>query len=330
MVTIKSPAAHLLLYTVLAMVVMVGADLQRFKHPVKSDGSLSFLVIGDWGRRGLYNQSNVAYQMGKVGEEMDVDFIVSTGDNFYDSGLTDKHDPAFFESFTNVYTAPSLQKQWYSVLGNHDYRGNAVAQVSQELRQRDNRWLCMRSFIVNAGNHVDFFFVDTTPFHRKYFRETDQEYDWRGVLPVDDYLSQLLEDVDAALKESSAKWKIVVGHHTIYSAGVHGNTQELVDKLLPILLENDVNLYINGHDHCLEHISSSKSQLQFLTSGGGSKAWRGDINPWNLDEMKFYYDGQGFMAGEINENDIVVSFYDVFGNLLHKWIASQNAHSAAL
>lgn len=52
--------------------------------------------------------------MGKVGEEMDVDFIVSTGDNFYDSGLTDEHDPAFLESFTNVYTAPSLQKQWYS------------------------------------------------------------------------------------------------------------------------------------------------------------------------------------------------------------------------
>ncbi|KAL9996751.1 putative Acid phosphatase [Helianthus debilis subsp. tardiflorus] len=90
--------------------------------------------------------------MGKVGEKMDVDFIVSTGDNFYDSGLIDEHDPAFFDSFTNVYTASSLQKQWYSVLGNHDYRGNAVAQLSPELRQRDNRWLCMRSFIVNAGS----------------------------------------------------------------------------------------------------------------------------------------------------------------------------------
>ncbi|GJR61914.1 hypothetical protein Tco_1504076, partial [Tanacetum coccineum] len=46
----------------LATVVMVSADLQRFEHTVKPDESVSFLVVGDWGRRGLYNQSNVAYQ----------------------------------------------------------------------------------------------------------------------------------------------------------------------------------------------------------------------------------------------------------------------------
>ncbi|KAL9996749.1 putative Acid phosphatase [Helianthus debilis subsp. tardiflorus] len=53
-----------------------------------------------------------------------------------------------------------------------------------------------------------------------------------------------MQDVDVALKESSAKWKVVVGHHTIYSAGVHGNTEELVDKLLPILLVCILSIYI--------------------------------------------------------------------------------------
>ncbi|KAJ0897823.1 putative Acid phosphatase [Helianthus annuus] len=52
--------------------------------------------------------------MGKIGEEMDVDFILSTGDNFYDDGLIDVDDPLFDESFTQIYTATSLQKQWYS------------------------------------------------------------------------------------------------------------------------------------------------------------------------------------------------------------------------
>lgn len=52
--------------------------------------------------------------MGKIGEENDIDFIISTGDNFYDSGLSGIYDTAFEESFTNIYTAPSLQKQWYS------------------------------------------------------------------------------------------------------------------------------------------------------------------------------------------------------------------------
>lgn len=53
-------------------------------------------------------------QMGIVGEILDVDFVISTGDNFYDNGLVGEHDPAFVDSFTNIYTANSLQKQWYS------------------------------------------------------------------------------------------------------------------------------------------------------------------------------------------------------------------------
>lgn len=39
------------------------AELQRFEHPPKAEGCLSFLVVGDWGRRGLYNQSQVALQV---------------------------------------------------------------------------------------------------------------------------------------------------------------------------------------------------------------------------------------------------------------------------
>jgi tartrate-resistant acid phosphatase type 5 len=51
--------------------------------------------------------------MGKVGEELDIDFVVSTGDNFYENGLTGVNDQQFEESFTNIYTAESLKKPWY-------------------------------------------------------------------------------------------------------------------------------------------------------------------------------------------------------------------------
>ncbi|CAL0329807.1 unnamed protein product [Lupinus luteus] len=43
------------------------------------------------------------------------------------------------------------------------------------------------------------------------------------------------QDVDLALNQSRANWKIVVGHHTIKSAGEHGVTNELEKQLLPIL-----------------------------------------------------------------------------------------------
>uniref|UniRef100_A0A2C9UFS0 Calcineurin-like phosphoesterase domain-containing protein n=1 Tax=Manihot esculenta TaxID=3983 RepID=A0A2C9UFS0_MANES len=210
-----------------------------------------------------------------------------------------------------------------NVLGNHDYRGDVEAQLSPVLRQIDSKWLCLRSFMVDT-EIADFFFVDTTPFVDKYFKEKDHKYDWSGIVPRKSYLLNLLKDLDKSLKESTARWKIVVGHHTIKSAGHHGNTQELNLQLLPILVENNVDLYINGHDHCLEHISCSESELQFLTSGGGSKAWRGDVDWWNPKEMKFYYDGQGFMSVEITETQVDVVFYGVSGHIMHKW--SRNKH----
>ncbi|RRT51517.1 hypothetical protein B296_00021945 [Ensete ventricosum] len=108
--------------------------------------------------------------MGKIGKELNIDFVVSTGDNFYDNGLTGITDGAFEDSFTSIYTAESLQKRWYSgakliyliewlllslslslVLGNHDYRGDVLAQLSPVLQGVDSRWLCLRSFVLNAG-----------------------------------------------------------------------------------------------------------------------------------------------------------------------------------
>lgn len=65
-----------------------------------------------------------------------------------------------------------------------------------------------------------------------------------------------IKDLEEALRKSSAKWKIVIGHHAIRSAGHHGDTPELVRHLLPILKAHNVDMYMNGHDHCLQHISS--------------------------------------------------------------------------
>ncbi|KAL1554022.1 Purple acid phosphatase 3 [Salvia divinorum] len=309
----------------LAMITLncaqISAKFPKFEQPTKGDGTLKFLVIGDWGRKGEYNQSQVALQMGRIGEELDIDFVVSTGDNFYDNGLYGETDPAFVESFTNIYTAESLQKPWYTVLGNHDYRGDAVAQMSPILQKVDRRWLCLRSFVVNA-EVAELFMLDTTPFVNDYFINPEHIYDWRGVIPSKSYTTYALKDLDRALKESRAKWKIVVGHHAIRSVGHHGDTTELVTHLLPILQANGVDLYMNGHDHCLEQISDDESPIQFLTSGAGSKAWRGDLKNLSHEKLKFFYDGQGFMSVQLTNSDMEIAFYDVYGQVLHRWSRS--------
>ncbi|KAK2664591.1 hypothetical protein Ddye_003165 [Dipteronia dyeriana] len=304
------------------------AELQRFEHPTKTHESLSFLVLGDWGRRGDFNQSQVALQMGRIGEKLDIDFVVSTGDNFYEDGLTGENDSNFEESFSNIYTANSLHKQWYSVLGNHDYRGDVLAQLSPFLKKVDSRWLCLRSFIVDT-ELAEIFFVDTTPFVEMYFtNEEGHTYDWRGINSRKPYISNLLKDLDSALKESTAKWKIVIGHHAIRSIGHHGDTQELIKHILPLLKIYGVDFYMNGHDHCLEHISDTESPLEFLTSGAGSKAWRGDINEENRDGFKFMYDGQGFMSVQLTHTQADIVFYDVFGQVLHRFNKLKQLHSS--
>ncbi|GAU12780.1 hypothetical protein TSUD_72660 [Trifolium subterraneum] len=285
---------------VVCVSVNVSAELQRLEHPAvnKADASsISFLVIGEWGRKGTYNQSRVAFQMGRVGDKLNIDFVVSTGDNFYDDGLT--------------------------VLGNHDYRGDVEAQLNPFLHDIDHRWFCQRSFILHT-EIAEFFFVDTTPFVDKYFsKPKDHKYDWSGVLPRDKYFKP-----HKALRDSTAKWKIVVGHHPVRSIGHHGDTKELLTHLLPILEVNNVDMYLNGHDHCLEHISSTSSQIQFLTSGGGSKAWKGDVDKNGKDGVKFYYDGQGFMSVELEQMNVKVVYYNVFGKVLHVLNLSKGLHYA--
>ncbi|URE39760.1 Purple acid phosphatase [Musa troglodytarum] len=319
----ETMALAILLLAILAC----SAELQRFESPAKPDGSLSILIVGDWGRKGQFNQSQVATQMGRIGEELDIDFVVSTGDNFYEDGLTGVDDKAFEESFTNIYTSKSLQTQWYSVLGNHDYRGDVLAQLSPVLRNIDGRWLCLRNFILNA-EIVDFFFVDTTPLVESYWTNPeDHHYDWREVAPRENYIPNLLKDLDAALKESTAPWKIVVGHHTMRSVSEHGDTPELLAFLLPVLKDNGVDLYVNGHDHCLEHISSKDSPIQYLTSGGGSKAWRGVFTP-NSDKLRFFHDGQGFMSLQLTVAAANIVFYDVFGQELYRWSVTKSLRAA--
>jgi tartrate-resistant acid phosphatase type 5 len=56
-------AAAALTLLAAALCAPAAAELTRMEHPAKNDGSLSLLVVGDWGRKGTYNQSRVAEQV---------------------------------------------------------------------------------------------------------------------------------------------------------------------------------------------------------------------------------------------------------------------------
>ncbi|CAB4045038.1 tartrate-resistant acid phosphatase type 5-like, partial [Paramuricea clavata] len=61
-----------------------------------------------------------------------------------------------------------------------------------------------------------------------------------------------MEWIKNTLNDSKADYLIVFGHHPMFSAGWHGSSQSLQDKLQDLFKQHKVNAYISGHDHNLQ------------------------------------------------------------------------------
>ena len=66
------------------------------------------------------------------------------------------------------------------------------------------------------------------------------------------------------------------------------------------------------------------SPVEFVTSGGGSKAWAGKFKA-TTDKMEFLYDGQGFLSMQLTAAEAKFVFYDVAGAVLHSWGLTKSA-----
>jgi 3',5'-cyclic AMP phosphodiesterase CpdA len=55
--------------------------------------------------------------------------------------------------------------------------------------------------------------------------------------------------LDAGLKASTARWKVVTMHHPVFSSGGERDSKANREILLPVLTANNVDLVLQGHDH---------------------------------------------------------------------------------
>lgn len=269
-----------------------------------------FLAVGDWGRNGKNGQTEVAAAMAARAEAQPARFVVSTGDNFYNFGVTSTRDLKWRTSFEAVYSQPSLQVPWYVLLGNHDYRGNVQAQIDYSATSL--RWrMPSRSFTVIEPDRgpplLQLFMIDTSPFlstYRGFFSLTKVS----GEDP-----SRTRDWLEKELAASKAPWKIVVGHHPVYSSGVHGNSPELVRALVPFLEKYEVTLYLNGHDHSLQDLVVGG--IHYVTSGGGSSLTRVRPDP----RAAFARSINGFFAFTVEEKTLTAQAIGVDGMVLHSF-----------
>jgi tartrate-resistant acid phosphatase type 5 len=272
-------------------------------------GGYNFVIIGDWGRMGRSDQAQVARQMALTSAKIKSKFVISVGDNFYEKGVSSVDDIQFQKSFENVYAAPSLQVPWNVILGNHDYVGNPDAQ--SEYAKTHPRWgmparYYPQSHVIDTATQADFFYINTSPMIQEYRKSPPM---LQNIVTQD--VPAQLRWLDQSLVASTAPWKIVFGHHPIYSGGLHGDQPELIAQVLPLLERYKVQAYFCGHDHDLQHLKAGNVNL--FVSGGGSEHRPNKSTP----ETQFGRSASGFAAVSLTGNAMQVQLIDNDGKLLY-------------
>ena len=275
--------------------------------------AFNYLIVGDWGRNGFFNQAEVANGMGRVGAAIHSRFTISTGDNFYTSGVTSVDDVKWERSYERIYTAPALQSRWYSVLGNHDWQGNVPAQI--EYTAKSDRWYMPDQYWSEEmtfgpdSTRALFVFIDSSPI--AYPAEYEDQFSDTGIWDPD----QQLAWIEETLRTSDADWKIVVGHHPIYVGSIrYSDNQRLIERLVPIFERYGVQVHFAGHDHNLQHHRPEGSPVDYFVSGAGSLLREVLQTPNTLFAVK----KSGFMAASMTANLMVVNTYDEEGRLLYR------------
>jgi phosphodiesterase/alkaline phosphatase D-like protein len=259
----------------------------------KGDSAIRFAVIGDWGWYGQTDQMKVAAAMEKVGAECAYDFIVSTGDNFYDSGVDSVGDVLWDLSFENVYTGAHLQCPWYVILGNHDYRGAPSAEIAYS--NNSTRWRLpskyyREQFNFGVGETLDIFFMDSNPYQKDLLSAGNAYPELNSIDTV--YQNGWAED---GLRSSTANWKLVFGHHPLYTCGMRKTQPQYMRKFEGLFNETHVDAYICGHEHDLQVHKPTGTVTYFVSGGGGSK--RPIQSPFEF--TRFAHSSLGFMVVEI-------------------------------
>ena len=285
---------------------------QKINKEVLNSKDFNFFVLGDWGRDGKFYQKDVAEQMIVQAKKYDPAFIMLTGDNFYDDGVANTADKHWKASYENIYKELTKNYQWLVCLGNHDYRGSVQAQIDYHLINKN--WILPSRYytkVVETKDHqkVRLICIDTSPYYSEYYSLKTMT----AVKMQDTALQR--KWIDSTLAASKEPWKIVFGHHPVYSAAKRGGTPELVKMLEPMLEKYHVQAYICGHDHNLQHTHSPKGDVDYFISGGGSEVKDSPV----FTKSNFAESKAGFADVTIKADSLFINYIDKDGNVLYKF-----------
>jgi len=254
---------------------------------VVKPGAAAIRVVGfgDFGA-GSEGQRAVAAEIVKVGAARPFDFGLTFGDNFYPSGMRGLDDPRWQDWWEKLYGP--LHVVFYPTMGNHEYYSDDGA--AAELAYRSPTWFFPAPYYTFTAGPVQFFAVDTTEL-------SEAQVLW----------------LDRAIGASTARWKVVYGHHPIFAPERNarsGNYMAYMQGRLWPLLRNRVDAYLCGHQHAMAHMAPQDGVHFFMSGGGGAELNRVSARAPGTEFAESTF---GFLTLEADAARLKIAIFDTDG-----------------
>ncbi len=268
-----------------------------------ADQPVRVITLGDFGGGAPENrklageeQKQVAAAMLQAQRQTPFDFGLTLGDNFYPDGMESPTDARWQTLWRELYDPLGLR--FYATLGNHDWHAADSPAAELLYTQQSLSWRMPAPYYTYTAGPVQFFALDTNEVSE----------------------AQLLW-LNEALAQSRARWRVVYGHHPIFSGGRHGESPRLIERLLP-LLKDRVDVYLAGHEHDMQHLKPANSKIHFFVNGAGGAGIRttGE-KPNSLFALGRTH---GFATLEANANTLTVKFIGTDSKTLYEYTLSKN------
>lgn len=254
-----------------------------------ADRSVRVLAFGDFGN-GSAAQKALATTIGDYHRRRPFDIGITLGDNFYGSGMVSPADPRWKTWWEDLYGPLGIV--FYASLGNHDW-GHVDSPAAEVLYSgKTDSWRMPATYYTFTAGPVQFFALDTNNVS-----SSDKQLAW----------------LDAALAKSTARWKVVYGHHPVYSGGNYEDRPDLIVRLLPLLV-NRADIYICGHDHNLQALRAEGGVRFFIAGGGGAGLY--PLRPY--ERALFASSTNGFAVIDADAEQLTVSLVDGMGKPIYE------------
>lgn len=274
-------------------------EFPRVHVPDTNETPIRVLAFGDFGN-GRPEQFETANAMEREHTSNPFHLGITLGDNFLPDGLDNPLDDRWQTQWEDLYG--SLGITFYPALGNHDYHRRGSVLASLNYSNYSDSWVMPApSYRFRVGD-AEFFALDTNVV-------THNQLTW-------------LKD---GLTSSDANWKIVYAHHPIYSSVYTGDTEpnNLVDRLLPVLLDAEADAYISGHAHLMEEWEPQGDLHLFVTGPAGSQARSRSPKDGSIFSAAEY----GYLTLDITSSALVVRFVNQHNEVVHtRKIANRGDH----